>query len=203
MGALKRPLQQGASTEGSLPKPLERTRLRRRLTQQQKVRDSLLLDLGAIIYELHRQQRREPELLQAKAAEVTAADDEVRELADLLEHDGDLLTPAPAGVVSACPACGAVIATWDRFCSDCGTATTGPAEGAVEDEAEDPAGDAAEDPVDVAEESRQEAEAVETEPVAPPVTQRQDAVVQRAQDVLRSGRRAGKDWLDRRRSARP
>ena len=37
-----------------------------------------LLDLGALIFELHRQGRREPELLQAKAAELAEIDDEVR-----------------------------------------------------------------------------------------------------------------------------
>jgi len=40
----------------------------------------LLLDLGAIVYELHRQRRRAPELLQAKAAELGTIDCEVRTL---------------------------------------------------------------------------------------------------------------------------
>ena len=44
-----------------------------------------MLDLGAIVFELHRQGRREPELLQAKAAELKAVDDEVRALADALD----------------------------------------------------------------------------------------------------------------------
>ena len=51
-------------------------RLRRRRHQ----REELLLDLGAIVYELHRQRRRAPELLQAKAAELGTIDGEVRTL---------------------------------------------------------------------------------------------------------------------------
>lgn len=54
--------------------------MRRRLRQQLRVREALLLDLGALVYELHRQGKRAPELLQRKAAELTVVDDEVREL---------------------------------------------------------------------------------------------------------------------------
>ena len=57
---------------------------KRRLPELLRVREALLLDLGALVYELHRQGRRAPELLQQKAAELTVVDDEVRELqADL------------------------------------------------------------------------------------------------------------------------
>ena len=54
--------------------------MRRRLREQRRVREALLLDLGALVYELHRQGKRAPELLQEKAAELTVVDDEVREL---------------------------------------------------------------------------------------------------------------------------
>jgi hypothetical protein len=50
------------------------------LREQRRVREALLLDLGALVYELHRQGKRAPELLQRKAAELTVVDDEVREL---------------------------------------------------------------------------------------------------------------------------
>jgi hypothetical protein len=52
----------------------------RRLRERRRVREALLLDLGALVYELHRQGKRAPELLQRKAAELTVIDDEVREL---------------------------------------------------------------------------------------------------------------------------
>ena len=62
----------------------ERGQKRRRLRELLRERETLLLDLGALVYELHRQGRRAPELLQQKAAELTVVDDEVRELqADL------------------------------------------------------------------------------------------------------------------------
>ena len=54
----------------------ERWQLRRR----RRRREELLLDLGAIVYELHRQRRRAPELLRAKAAELGTVDGEVRAL---------------------------------------------------------------------------------------------------------------------------
>jgi glutathione S-transferase len=59
---------------------LERIATRRRLRRQRRVRDGLLLDLGALVYELHRQGKRAPELLQRKAAELGEVDDEVRAL---------------------------------------------------------------------------------------------------------------------------
>jgi hypothetical protein len=58
---------------------------RRRLREQRRVREALLLDLGALVYELHRQGKRAPELLQQKAAELTVIDDEVRELEEALD----------------------------------------------------------------------------------------------------------------------
>jgi hypothetical protein len=60
--------------------------MRRRLRERRRVREALLLDLGALVYELHRQGKRAPELLQSKAAELTDIDDEVRDLEDAL-HD--------------------------------------------------------------------------------------------------------------------
>jgi hypothetical protein len=59
--------------------------MRRRLRERRRVREALLLDLGALVYELHRQGKRAPELLQSKAAELTDIDDEVRGLEDALD----------------------------------------------------------------------------------------------------------------------
>jgi hypothetical protein len=59
--------------------------MRRRLREQLRLREALLLDLGALVYELHRQGRRAPELLQQKAAELTVVDEEVRELQAALD----------------------------------------------------------------------------------------------------------------------
>ena len=57
----------------------------RRLRRRRRDREAMLLDLGALVYELHRQGERAPELLQEKAIELGKVDREVRELEDLLE----------------------------------------------------------------------------------------------------------------------
>ena len=46
----------------------------------------MLLDLGALVYELHRQGERAPELLQEKAIELGKVDREVRALEEALER---------------------------------------------------------------------------------------------------------------------
>ena len=58
----------------------------RRLRAQRREREAMLLDLGALVYELHRQGQRAPELLQRKAVELGKVDREVRALEDALER---------------------------------------------------------------------------------------------------------------------
>jgi hypothetical protein len=79
-----------------LPAVTERGQKRRRLREQRRLREALLLDLGALVYELHRQGRRAPELLQQKAAELTVVDEEVRELqAELDGIEAPVAAPEP------------------------------------------------------------------------------------------------------------
>src|SRR5919197_790519 len=105
------------------PTARERGVMRRRLRRQQRVREALLLDLGALVYELHRQGRREPELLQAKAAELSAVDDEVRALGEALDERQPLAQLVAAGIAGSCETCGALLTSDARFCSSCGTPT--------------------------------------------------------------------------------
>jgi hypothetical protein len=77
----------------------ERGQMRRRLRERRRVREALLLDLGALVYELHRQGRRAPELLQRKAAELSVVDEEVRELERAL--DGSAAPAAETAEVEA------------------------------------------------------------------------------------------------------
>ena len=56
----------------------------RDLRRKRRERDAMLLDLGALVYELHRQGERAPELLQDKAIELGRVDREVRALEDAL-----------------------------------------------------------------------------------------------------------------------
>lgn len=104
--------------------------MRRRLRQQKRMREALLIDLGALVYELHRHSRREPELLQAKAAELTAVDQEVRALADALQADESVLALVAAGIAGSCESCGSLLSTDARYCGACGTPAVTPAIGA-------------------------------------------------------------------------
>jgi hypothetical protein len=54
------------------------------LRRRRRERDEMLLELGALVYELHRQGERAPELLQEKAIELGKVDREVRALEDAL-----------------------------------------------------------------------------------------------------------------------
>lgn len=94
--------------------------MRRRLREQRRMREALLLDLGALVFELQRQGRREPELLQAKAAELTAVDNEVRALASALEAGHDVLQLVATGVAGSCGSCGSLLSTDARYCHACG-----------------------------------------------------------------------------------
>jgi hypothetical protein len=58
----------------------------RTLRRRRREREALLLDLGALVYELHRQGERAPELLQQKAIELGRVDREVRALEDAVER---------------------------------------------------------------------------------------------------------------------
>ena len=58
----------------------------RTLRRRRREREAMLLDLGALVYELHRQGRRAPELLQEKAIELGKVDREVRSLEDGVER---------------------------------------------------------------------------------------------------------------------
>jgi hypothetical protein len=95
--------------------------MRRRLRRQNQVREALLLDLGALVFELHRQGRREPELLQAKAAELMAVDEEVRALDDALGAGTNVLQLTAAGIAGSCSQCSAIMPIDARYCSSCGS----------------------------------------------------------------------------------
>lgn len=105
------------------PGARERGRMRRRLREQRRMREALLLDLGALVFELQRQSRREPELLQAKAAELNAVDHEVRALADALDAGHTVLELVATGIAGSCGSCGSLLSTDARYCPACGVPT--------------------------------------------------------------------------------
>lgn len=85
---------------GGAERPTPQGRLRR-------AREALLLDLGALVYELHRQGKRAPELLQQKAGELGEIDEQVRD-------------PAPDGDPTPCPSCGEQAEPGQLVCTSCG-----------------------------------------------------------------------------------
>jgi hypothetical protein len=99
--------------------------MRRRLREQRRMREALLMDLGALVFELQRQGRREPELLQAKAAELSAVDQEVRALAHALDAREGVGELVAAGVAGSCSNCGSLLSTDARYCSACGNPALG------------------------------------------------------------------------------
>ena len=141
--------------------------MRRRLRQQKRMREALLLDLGALVYELHRHGRREPELLQAKAAELTAVDQEVRGLAEALEVDDSVLTLVAAGIAGSCENCGSLLSTDARYCGACGVPAVAAVGGSLAPPTAALDGPAArEATIRVWKQVRQEPEAPEPEPEA-------------------------------------
>ncbi|HYP49260.1 MAG TPA: hypothetical protein VEQ61_11545, partial [Thermoleophilaceae bacterium] len=64
---------------------LGRRRLRAELRERRLRREQLLLSLGELVFELHREGRREPELLRERAAELTELEGELRALEEALE----------------------------------------------------------------------------------------------------------------------
>jgi hypothetical protein len=189
------------------------------------VREALLLDLGAIIFELHRQRRREPELLQAKAAELDAVDAEVRALAHALDGGSGLPELTASGLVASCTSCGSLMGSGDRFCPRCGgaagtvlpasdngaSADELPAEGAEEGEDGPALGEGRgedESPADSEQAglspggAANGSQAEEPGPAGvtaggPPGDQ--EDLVKLAQSKLRAGRRAARRWLAQRR----
>ena len=186
------------------------------------MREALLLDLGAIIFELHRQGRREPELLRAKAAELADVDVEVRALTKALGEGQSLPELTARGLVAACTACGAIMGVRDRHCPNCGAAAGAPA--GLEDGEYEPA--ALEEPD--FDEDEIEAHAAAPEPLgaprrpasngdlpplyaepprpSPPLQEehdhqaKRDSPVPLAQRTLRAGRRLARSWIEERRS---
>src|SRR5688572_3365722 len=94
--------------------------MRRRLRILRRRREAMLLDLGALVLEMHRHGRFLPDSLQRRAADAVGADAELRALSRALEAgngDPDLVA---AGVAGNCDRCGALHTLGSSYCSQCG-----------------------------------------------------------------------------------
>jgi hypothetical protein len=102
------------------PNLVKRGPMRRRLRILRRRREAMLLDLGALVLEMHRHGRFLPDSLQRRAAEAVGTDAELRALSRSLEAgDGDPDLVA-AGVAGNCERCGALHTIGAAFCSQCG-----------------------------------------------------------------------------------
>lgn len=111
------PLEQSAQ---SRPGARERALMRRRVRKVARTRDGLVRDLGALVVEMERLGRRNDELLVRKAREVAILDEELRGLHSALGQRLTLERVVAAGIAGSCGACGTLLGTEDRFCSNCG-----------------------------------------------------------------------------------
>jgi hypothetical protein len=113
---------QGAPAKGRRARAGARARgaMRRRLRELGRVREALLLELGAIVYEMHRNRRPDTPLAREKVAELARLEHEARGLAAALERRDRLPDVVFAGIAGSCSRCGAIVSTNARFCSRCG-----------------------------------------------------------------------------------
>jgi hypothetical protein len=100
---------------------IARGRLRRRLRFLRKARELAYRDLGGLIYDLHRFGESRDELVLAKVTTLTQIDDELRAIQDALAERRASTVLREAGV-AACPRCGSMHGSADRFCAGCGLA---------------------------------------------------------------------------------
>ena len=98
--------------------------MRRRLRILRRRREAMLLDLGALVLEMHRHGRFLPDSLQRRAAEAVGTDAEVRALSRSLEAGDGNPDLVAAGVAGNCGRCGALHTIGASFCSQCGNELT-------------------------------------------------------------------------------
>jgi len=99
----------------------ERGRMRRRMRFLRKARELAYRDLGGLVFDLHRFDRRNDALVLAKLETIGRIDTELRALQDTLAERRPVTVLREAGV-AACPRCAAIHGSDDRFCPNCGLA---------------------------------------------------------------------------------
>ncbi len=86
------------------PTTADRGATRKRLREARRNRDAVLHELGALVMEMHRQQRHDASLVERKAREAIAADAEARSLAAALDWSEPLTdVSAPTAPIPAAP----------------------------------------------------------------------------------------------------
>lgn len=103
----------------------ERGRLRRRARYLRRARNLALRDLGGLVFDMHRFDRRRDDLVAAKVDALRDVDRELRALERALGEPGALDELREAGL-GTCPGCGALFGSDARYCSQCGRHVRGP-----------------------------------------------------------------------------
>jgi hypothetical protein len=101
-----------------------RGRLRRRLRFLRRVRELGFRDLGGLVFDQHKFNHPNDELVRGKVAALAAVDGELRALEDALGEKRDITELREPGI-TACPRCGTLHGSDARFCPSCGLALTG------------------------------------------------------------------------------
>jgi hypothetical protein len=107
------------------PSLVKRGPMRRRLRILRRRREAMLLDLGALVLEMHRHGRFLPDSLQRRAAEAVGTDAELRSLSRALDAGDGSPDLVAAGVAGNCDRCGALHTVGATFCSQCGNELAG------------------------------------------------------------------------------
>jgi hypothetical protein len=106
-----------------------RGRMRRRLRYLRKLRELQARDLGGLVFDLRRFERRRDDLVAQKIDQIRACDDELRALELALDERRELRDVREPGIGGTCPRCFAVFGSAYRFCANCGAAFGGAAQG--------------------------------------------------------------------------
>jgi hypothetical protein len=106
-----------------------RGRMRRRLRYLRRLRELQARDLGGLVFDLRRFERKRDDLVAQKIDQIRACDDELRALELALDERRDLRDVREPGIGGTCPRCFAVFGSADRFCANCGAALGGAVQG--------------------------------------------------------------------------
>jgi hypothetical protein len=106
-----------------------RGRMRRRLRYLRKLRELQVRDLGGLVFDLRRFERKRDDLVAQKIDHIRACDDELRALELALNERRDVRDVREPGIGGTCPRCFAVFGSADHFCATCGAALGGAVQG--------------------------------------------------------------------------
>ncbi|MGN6187783.1 MAG: hypothetical protein ACTHOE_02695 [Conexibacter sp.] len=106
-----------------------RGRMRRRLRYLRRLRELQVRDLGGLVFDLRRFERKRDDLIAQKIDQIRACDDELRALEQALAERRDLRDVREPGIGGTCPRCFAIYGSADKFCANCGAAFGGAVQG--------------------------------------------------------------------------